>query len=219
VPRTVMAAALWASSDVSRWLAAEVSYPAALATRKLHPGDASFIDTELPALLKTRAPPYLTQSELSRVMRWKLRFGKMRPLQRLIDALPDAAVRSASSAAFALLPPGLGGGDLGGALTALHKPLKGMGAATASAVLSAWAPARCAFMSDAALEAVVGAREYTNAEGVALAERCAAKAAALGAGWTAQRVQIALWAAATVGAAAPPPGPAEAGKKRARGAA
>ena len=194
---------LWHSSDEARWLASEASYPAALSTRPLNKGDAAWIDTELPALLLSRAPrAYLTQPELSRVMRWKLRFGKMRPLQKLVDALPEAAVRAASSAAFAALPAAGGGGGLAAALAALHKPLKGVGPATASAVLAAWAPAQVAFMSDEALEVVVGSRGYTDAECVALSAACAAKAEALGVGWTAQRVQRALWAAAKTGGGA-----------------
>jgi hypothetical protein len=211
-------ARIWSSSKVSDWLAAEATYPDALATRALHPGDAQFIDEILPATLLARAPAaYLTQPELSRVMRWKLRFGKMRPLQKLVDALPDAAVRAASAAAFAALPPqgGGGAGALARSLAALAKPLKGVGPATASAVLAAWAPSRVAFMSDEALEGVVGSRGYTAAECESLAAACRDKAAALGAGWTAQRVQRVLWAAAVLGRA-PAAGGAVAGKKRSR---
>ncbi len=179
-----------------------IDLPAALArvpeaaARKGTTTDDLWLHAELPAILRARKPAYLTGAELSRVMRWKLATGKNRPnLQAFVDALTDAAVREASAAAFAALPAA-GGAGLKAALEALAKPLKGVGPATASAVLAAWQPARCAFMSDEALELVVGSRKYTAAEGAELAARCAAKAKQLGGGaWTAQAVQRAVWAA------------------------
>jgi len=153
--------------------------------------------TTLPSLLHGRSPAYLTQPELSRVMSWKLRTGKNRPgLQKYVDALTDKEVRAASEAAFACLPV-KGAGSLKDALTQLSK-LKGVGPATASAVLSFWCPEKAAFMSDESLEGIVGSRKYTLQEGLALTTSCAKKAKELGGTWTAGSVQRAVWASAIV---------------------
>jgi hypothetical protein len=184
--------------DSLDFAAAQAQLPAAIALKGTADDDA-YVHATLPALLAARAPAaFLTQPELSRVMRWKLRSGKSRPnLQKYVDELADADVRSCSAAAFAALPPGGGGAGLKAALGALCK-LKGVGPATATAVLAAHAPRRCAFMSDEALLAVLGTKAYTAGEAVELAQRCSERAAALGGAWSAQGVQRAVWASEVV---------------------
>lgn len=142
----------------------------------------------------------ITQAELSEVMRWKLLRGKARPkLQAYVDELPDATVRAASSAAFALATKG----QVKGALDALSKPLKGVGPATASAILAAY-DQRIPFMSDEALALLGGKPKYTLAESADLTQllgrlaRVLQRAEPAGSArrWTAQCVQQAVWAAA-----------------------
>jgi hypothetical protein len=186
--------------------------------------DDAWLHTVLPAALLGRTPPHLTQSELSRVMRWKLKSGKMRPnLQKFIDSLGAADVQRCSQAAFAALPL-KGGEGLKAALRHLCE-LKGVGPATASLVLSLYQPTRCAFMSDEALLLLLGEKKYTERECVQLTELCAARARELGPPWTAQRVQRCIWAsqvikrqggAAGAGSSSGGAGAAVGGKKRKR---
>ncbi|GFP95608.1 hypothetical protein PHJA_001705000 [Phtheirospermum japonicum] len=94
-----------------------------------------FYRNELPNLLHRQDPnPYITIDELSRLMEWKLARGKWRPrLLSFVSSLNDAVVRDTSGKAFASLP------DVSKAVGELTV-LKGMGPATASAVLAAYAP-------------------------------------------------------------------------------
>ena len=207
-----MSAELYKSSDPSAWLRALASHDAALAAKgkpQLIALDR-FVDVELPATLRERAAgaasssssspsaagegAFLTGSELSRLMQWKMAH-KFRPnLQKYVDGLEDAAVRAASRAAFAQLARG-GAGSLRAASRALAAPLKGVGPALASLALAARDARAAAYMSDAALLAVCGSRDYSEAEFEQLSAALAAKAAALGGAWTANACQRALWAA------------------------
>ncbi|GFP84414.1 hypothetical protein PHJA_000585200 [Phtheirospermum japonicum] len=75
-------------------------------------------------------------------MEWKLARGKWRPrLLSFFSSLNDAVVRDASGKAFASLP------DVSKAMGELTI-LKGVGPATASAVLATYAPDVVPFMSD-----------------------------------------------------------------------
>lgn len=109
-----------------------------------------FYRKELPNLLHQRDPdPYITSAELSRLMEWKLSRGKWRPrLLSFVSSLSDAAVKDASLKAFAALP------DVSKAVSGLTV-LKGVGPATASAVLAAYAPDVAPFMSDEVLFSVL----------------------------------------------------------------
>ena len=141
------------------------------------------------------ATGYISQKQLSDVMKWKLKTGKWRPnLQKFVDALKDSEVKAAS----ALSLKSLKSGDLKAALKELCV-LKGVGPATATAVLSAAVPSRCAFMSDEALLAVLKSKNYTVVEALELARKCSDHAKLLGAGWTANSVQRAVWASQIVG--------------------
>lgn len=72
---------------------------------------------------------------------WLLVFSARPRLQGFVDSLDEAQVESASRKAFGALP------DLAKAVGELTV-LKGVGPATASAVLAAYAPESAAFMSD-----------------------------------------------------------------------
>ncbi|KAL0392155.1 UNVERIFIED_CONTAM: Squalene monooxygenase SE1 [Sesamum radiatum] len=133
------------SSDAALWREALGSYEAVIKTL-VKPDIISLDDfyrNELPNLLHQRDPnPYITTDELSRLMQWKLARGKWRPrLLSFVSSLDDVVVRDASAKAFASLP------DVSKAITELAV-LKGVGPATASAVLAAYAPDVAPFMSD-----------------------------------------------------------------------
>ncbi|KAL7262375.1 hypothetical protein ACSBR1_000701 [Camellia fascicularis] len=107
-----------------------------------------FYTTELPPLIHQRNPnPHITTSELSKLMQWKLTRGKWRPrLLDFVSSLDEALVKSVSQKAFQSLP------DISKAVSELTV-LKGVGPATASAVLAAYAPDVAPFMSDEELSA------------------------------------------------------------------
>lgn len=131
--------------DVALWREALHSYDSAI--RNLAKPNLLSLDDfyckQLPNLLHQRRPdPYITTAELSTLMEWKLARGKWRPrLLSFVSSLDDAVVRDASRKAFAALP------DVSKAVSELTV-LKGVGPATASAVLAAYAPDVAPFMSD-----------------------------------------------------------------------
>ncbi|OQR98253.1 hypothetical protein ACHHYP_08915 [Achlya hypogyna] len=144
---------------------------------------------ELPALLKAQG--HITQPQLARLMQWKLSKGKWRPrLQAFVDALSDDEVQSTSSKAFVAIADG----QLKEAIAAISE-LKGVGPATASAVLAAF-DSSVPFMGDEALNALaktIGARQYTLPHFLRFATALRERASVLGASWTAQAVQRTLW--------------------------
>jgi hypothetical protein len=143
-------------------------------------------------------------------MKWKLMKGKWRPrLQGFVDSLEDGAVTAASQKAFAQMAEN----NFLGALQSLCN-LKGIGPATATAVLAAY-DATVPFMSDEALLDVVGTCTYTPEDACTLRDELQGVCTRLNAStrfsdgscWTPQRAQLAIWAAATgalLRGAAPP---------------
>ena len=158
-------------SELNLWKEALSSYSTRLESLN-KPNLISFDDfyrNQLPPILRNRNPnPYITTAELSKLMQWKLTRGKwryslslslflnfikciinnvwilffLRPrLLDFVSSLDEAAVKSASEKAFQSLP------DVSKAVSELTV-LKGVGPATASAVLAAYAPDVAPFMSD-----------------------------------------------------------------------
>lgn len=105
---------------------------------------------------------FITQSELVEIMKWKLTRGKMRPLLKKIEALTENEVQNASYQAINHLKTTINEQSIRSALEALSEPLKGVGPATASAVLAKYNHS-IPFMSDAGLLAVNGKLDYTLA--------------------------------------------------------
>uniref|UniRef100_A0A098M168 CG2446 CG2446-PC n=1 Tax=Hypsiglena sp. JMG-2014 TaxID=1550645 RepID=A0A098M168_9SAUR len=105
---------------------------------------------ELPKILAGRKEKYLTKEELLKLMEWKLTRGKFRPrLQQLVAANPSKIVEEQTRKAFHQLP------DVEMAVKDLNE-LKGVGPATASAILAAGAPEIAAFMADEVMETLPG---------------------------------------------------------------
>ncbi|RQM24510.1 hypothetical protein B5M09_003249 [Aphanomyces astaci] len=213
-----MSSSLWKSADAAEWRAMYDTYDnvrESLEVRmeldKLEALEKWF-HAELPLLV--RAQGYITQSQLSKLMQWKLSKGKWRPrLQSFVDALTDKQVQDLSTKAFVACTK-----KSYREATAVLSELKGVrstclsiefltafqvGPATASAVLAAFDPA-VPFMGDEALNALtseIGARQYTLPHFVRFLDTVQAKASALnesitddgGHVWTAQQVQLCLW--------------------------
>ncbi|CAM9891719.1 unnamed protein product [Laminaria digitata] len=143
--------------------------------------------------------------------------GVVRPnLLRFATETDPKQVKAKSREAFRFLPgnnaslstpPTEGGGDvaparisrgpLKKAVTALTAELKGVGPATASAVLAA-ACGGCPFDADEVIDAVMmtGTRKYSLPEYLQVQETLEEKAVCLGSPWDAERVRKALWSQA-----------------------
>ena len=157
---------------------------------------------ELPAILHVRDQCYLDKEDVVKLVDWKLTRGKWRPklLQYAKDA-SDEAVTATTKKVFASLrtaaEPAMQ--HVEEALKELTS-LKGIGPATASAMLTAVCPS-LPFMSDEALAAALhGPPEYTVKKYIQLVDALRNKAAMLSkasdTSWTAAQVERALWSEA-----------------------
>ena len=190
---------LWTSGACDAWSAALAGYEARVASQPselLHKRDPWY-RLELPRLISERPDPFVTREELVWVVEWKMARGVWRARNlHLARSNAPHEVEAASRAAFAAVPDErvplklLGG-------------LKGVGPATASAVLAAYRPDVYPFFDDVVAAQVPGlvAGEFTLKAYLAYAAALRARAAALGVacpdgGWTPQAVGLALWAAA-----------------------
>ncbi|KAJ0401376.1 hypothetical protein P43SY_001314 [Pythium insidiosum] len=215
-----MTRSVWRSSRHEDWDAQWCRYDDAVAAHQEASKKDALVELDrwhrgtLRAVLHERDPaPFMTQQELKKLMEWKLKKGKWRPqLMKFVTSLGDAEVKAASKAALKVVRDGLSASttkpktltpsQLKAAIEALTS-LKGVGPATASAVLAAYSDS-VPFMGDEALEALaseIGARKYTLPHYVALAESLQAKADWLNTEkkesddpWTPQRVQLCLYA-------------------------
>ncbi|KAK4801203.1 hypothetical protein SAY86_021690 [Trapa natans] len=184
-------------SHVNLWREALSAYPARI--ESLNKLDLISLDAfyrqQLPLLLRSRSPsPHITKSELSQLMKWKLTRGKWRPrLMDFVSSLDEAVVETASQKAFGALP------DISKAVSELVV-LKGVGPATASAILAAYAPEIAPFMSDEAMEAVLGSsKDYSSKQYLLLVEKLQTKAKELSTdaeSFTPSDVERALWSCA-----------------------
>ncbi|XP_060963275.1 uncharacterized protein LOC115712824 isoform X1 [Cannabis sativa] len=181
-------------SDLNLWQEALSAYPSRIQSLN-KPHLVSLDDyyrNELPPLLHQRKPnPYITTSELSKLMQWKLTRGKWRPrLLDFVSGLDDDLVKSASEKGFQSLP------NVSKALSELTV-LKGVGPATASAILAAYAPDVAPFMSDEAMEAALGnSKDYSAKQYLLFANKLQTKAKELSSGeesFTPSDVERALW--------------------------
>ena len=189
---------IWESDDCAIWRETLDSYRHVILAQgreRLGELDGWYGD-ELPRLLSERGEPYITLEELQKVAAWKMTRGVWRERNRLlIGGNPPDMVEETSRAAFAAVP------DPRQPITLLCK-LAGVGAATASAVMAAYAPDVYPFFDELVAEQmpVMGPVAFTPKYYFAYAEALRERAARLteschDRAWTAQDVAQALWAA------------------------
>ncbi|KAK2452673.1 DNA binding protein [Trifolium repens] len=187
--------------DVSVWKEALSTYSSQIQSLSLSKNKPNLVSlnqfycNELPSLLHQRNPnPFITTQELSKLMQWKLSRGKWRPrLLDFVSSIDENVVKRASEKAFESLP------DISKAITELSA-LKGVGPATASAVLAAFAPNLTPFMSDEAMQAALGnSKDYTLKQYLIFANKLQEKAKELSseeALFTPSDIERALWSSA-----------------------
>ncbi|KAG8198079.1 hypothetical protein JTE90_020909 [Oedothorax gibbosus] len=172
---------------------------ASLRTKKGGPEELIRLDTwyqeQLPKIIQSRKPAFIKHEELVQIVKWKLMRGKFRPrLTDLVRINTETAVFNASKKAFRKPPK-----DLSNAITSLTN-LKGVGPATASAILTAAFPNEVPYMADESMLSTPGieATDYTLAEYLNYAEHikaCSDRLAALDpkSNWTPHKIELTLW--------------------------
>lgn len=152
----------------------------------------SWLRDVFPGLVSSRENSHMLKSELERVMQWKLWRGADRPtLMSLVRQNSEAQVKDVSTASFDLA-------DKGNWKDAINKlcDLRGIGPATASAVLSILYPHAFVFMADEVIEATTGSkRAYTLKVYETIREVVCSKVASLGPEWNMERVGRVMWTA------------------------
>jgi len=205
---------LWSSTDPKEWKAALLQYDAAISVickkkPKLKEMD-NWYRLEFHDAIHNGSPGTKTvqHEQLLKVVDWKITRGKFRPLRHHIVKLSPSDVEAASKRAFGHMDYDSETKAKTGLSKAIAElgSLKGVGPATASAVLAAAFPAKCAFMSDEAMAAALpecsDSQRYSAARGVELTETLRTRAEALTTcpqtkqEWTPTQVERALWAAA-----------------------
>ncbi len=185
---------LWSSDDLEAWSTALENYSQVVVRQGI--SDLTALDywyhERLPALVQTRIPLALELSELVNVVRWKMKRGVWRPRNlALVMDNPDDLVRRQTSLAFAQVP------DPRQPIETIAG-LRGVGPATASAVLAAYRPDLYPFLDDLVASCIpeLGEPRFTVSFYLRYAAALRERAQRLESGWTAQTVGLALWSAA-----------------------
>jgi hypothetical protein len=189
--------ALWAERECRPWHDALESYPRVIeehGSDKLANLDRWFSE-DLPAAIKGRQVPCIYLDELQGIAAWKMSRGVWRERNRVLIATNSPeSVERASSKAFAAVP------DPRAPIAALSA-LAGVGPATASAALAAYAPDIYPFFDEVVAAEIPGlgpvafTAKYYAAYSDALRERAAQLSTQCShMAWTPHGVAQALWA-------------------------
>ncbi|XP_013199965.1 uncharacterized protein LOC106142662 [Amyelois transitella] len=157
----------------------------------------NWYQNELPKKIKSRGKDaHMIHEELVQLMKWKQARGKFYPqLSYLIKVNTPRAVMQETKKAFRKLP------NIESAMTALSN-LKGVGTATASALLAAASPEIAPFMADECLQAIpemegidYTAKEYLNFVNhiKTVCDRLNKEQNGCGKKWSPHMVELALW--------------------------
>jgi len=190
------AIALTKVTDVDTWIRVEAQFDDMMKAKHedLLLFDAKCRDSIKPSGEKRHAV-FTKDDLLKRFVPWKFAKGKARPmLWKTLRGNSDDEVLGAASKAFQLADQD----KYRDAVVALTG-LKGVGPATASAILYFYSDA-FPFMDDEVLECLHGSRTYTLIVYEKLREECITLGKRLGQDWTPRRVGRALWTAARLNA-------------------
>jgi hypothetical protein len=183
---------LWPSDDRAAWSAALDVYEVVIASQgvaRLAELDSWYRD-ELPAAIRARSHPHVTLPELVRLTEWKMARGVWRaPNLVLVRGNDPSVVIDTSTTALAAVPHPTS------PIATLAK-LDGVGPATASAAVAAYAPESYPFFDElvAAQVPMLGPVKWTLGYYAKYAEALRARAATLGNPWTPVAVERSLWA-------------------------
>jgi hypothetical protein len=183
---------LWGCPDSNRWSAALERYSEVVSSQsvpRLAERD-QWYRSELPRALASRVPARATLEELIQVTEWKMARGVWRQRNLiLVRSNQSAAVEDSSRDAFALVP------DTTKPI-AILSALAGVGPATASALLAAFAPEVYPFFDDLVASQIptLGKVDFTPRFYARYADAIRQRATKLGGAWTATAVERALWA-------------------------
>jgi len=188
---------IWQEDDCTRWQGWLASYDQAIAARgneKLANLDRWFRE-ELPGRISERVLPSIYADELQGIAAWKMHRGVWRERNRLLVAgNPPEKVEEVSREAYAIVPDPR-------KPVALLATLAGVGPATASAALAAYAPHIYPFFDELVAAFIPGlgpvafTLPYYLKYASALRERAdQLNSTCSGLAWTAHDVAQALWA-------------------------
>ncbi|MDQ3705157.1 MAG: hypothetical protein M3437_08045 [Chloroflexota bacterium] len=189
---------LWDSTDCGAWHRALDSYEEVVRAQEVSGLEEldRWYREELPGVLVSRTPAYVTREELVQVTRWKMKRGVWRQRNLLlVEANPEAEVEATSREAFAAAP------DPRKPVSLLVR-LAGVGPATASGVLAVHSPEVYPFFDELVVGQIPGLGEvaFTAPFYYRYAEMLRKRTEELNGGcehrtWTADGVSQALWSA------------------------
>lgn len=160
-------------TDISIWISIEKQYGEML----LQKGGKKLVDLDIAceeisikwqqAVTRKKEDAFCTCQDLYTIIEWKFATGKPRPLWKHIKSNSEETVRKVSKDAFDLIHKAKCDDKnlntvIGNAVDVLSQ-LKGIGPASASAVLSLFRPDLMVFMYDEILDCFLGERKYTTA--------------------------------------------------------
>lgn len=185
-------ATLWEDTRDASWREALAGYDDVIAAQGVASlaGYDAWYQTELPALLRAREPAFATHDELVRMTEWKMARGVWRARNLvLVRGNETGEVERVTQQAFAQVP------DESAPIATIAK-LAGVGPATASAVMCAYAPSIYPFLDELVADQVpdLGKPAFTPTYYREYASALRERATALGGPWTPTRVERALWA-------------------------
>ncbi|MGV3708897.1 MAG: hypothetical protein ACO1Q7_08645 [Gemmatimonas sp.] len=183
---------LWSSSSTRDWLSALEAYEGVVAQQGVAklPGHDTWYRQEFPAAIAQRSTPHIVHDELVRVTEWKMARGVWRAPNLVLVKGNDADnVIALSTEAFGKVPHPT-------APIATLAKLDGVGPATASAAVAAFAPTVYPFFDELVAEQVpaLGKVAWTMGYYAKYAAALRERAEQLGGEWTPVTVERALWA-------------------------